>query len=123
VSSKFRVNRLIEMNSGAKRTGKMCEDAGSFGYVIGLVDECDHLIGFIRVITDFVYRASFLMLSLSQLTETRVSKKYRLSCRSSSIAISGIFRLYCLQKWYVLRALGLTTELETSADGSPLLAK
>ena len=25
--------------------------------VIGLVDECDRLIGFIRVLTDFVYRA------------------------------------------------------------------
>lgn len=25
--------------------------------VIGLVDECDHLIGFIRILTDFVYRA------------------------------------------------------------------
>jgi ribosomal protein S18 acetylase RimI-like enzyme len=25
--------------------------------VIGLVDECDRLIGFIRVLTDFIYRA------------------------------------------------------------------
>ncbi len=25
--------------------------------VIGLVDECDHLVGFTRVLTDFVYRA------------------------------------------------------------------
>jgi GNAT superfamily N-acetyltransferase len=47
-------NEFWSQNRTEQDVAKML--AGS-NIVIGLVDECDRLIGFIRVLTDFVYRA------------------------------------------------------------------
>lgn len=82
--------------------------------VIGLVDDCDRLIGFLRVLTDFVYRA-FIFDVIVKATHRNqgLSKKLLDSViHHPQLQLVEYFGLYCLPEMVPFyERWGFTTEI------------
>ena len=95
--------------------------------VIGLVDECDHLIGFIRVITDFVYRAFIFDVIVKPTHRNQGLGKKLLDSVVDHPQLQSVeyLGLYCLPEMVSFyERWGFTTELwELQLMARPLLAK
>lgn len=82
--------------------------------IIGLVDECDHLIGFIRVLTDFVYRAFIfdVMVKPTHRNQGLGKKLLDLVVHHPQLQSIEYLGLYCLPEMVPFyERWGFTTEL------------